>query len=86
MRYRTTQLPNYRVMVWSEISYYRRSNLLRIEGNLNSNSYVCEMLQPKVVPFLQGIPGSMFLRYNALQHVAKTARDFCSAQHMQSLP
>ncbi|GFV95958.1 uncharacterized protein TNCV_2096271 [Trichonephila clavipes] len=32
----------------SVISYHGRSILLRIEGNLNSNGYVREVLQPKV--------------------------------------
>ncbi|GFV64209.1 uncharacterized protein TNCV_1807071 [Trichonephila clavipes] len=34
------------VMVWGGISYHGRSNLLRNEGNLNSNSYVREVLPP----------------------------------------
>lgn len=74
------------VMVWGAISYHGRSNLLRIEGNLNSNRYVREVLQPEVVPFLQGIPGAIFQQDNARPHVARTVRDFCSAQHMQLLP
>ncbi|GFT48294.1 transposable element Tc1 transposase [Trichonephila clavipes] len=40
------------VMAWSVGSYNGRSNLLRIEGNLNSSRYVYEMLQPEVVPLL----------------------------------
>ncbi|GFT75712.1 hypothetical protein TNCV_3125131 [Trichonephila clavipes] len=40
------------VMVWIVISYHGRSNLLRVKGYLNSNRFVCEMLQPEVVPFL----------------------------------
>ncbi|GFX46406.1 transposable element Tc1 transposase [Trichonephila clavipes] len=40
------------VMVWGAISYHGRSNLRQIEGNLNSNRYVREVLQPEVVPFL----------------------------------
>ncbi|GFY00585.1 transposable element Tcb1 transposase [Trichonephila clavipes] len=74
------------VMVWDVISYHGRSNLLRIEGNLNSSRYVREILQPEVVPFLQGIPGAIFQQDNAHLHVAKTVRDFCSAQDMQLLP
>ncbi|GFU76613.1 hypothetical protein TNCV_1272621 [Trichonephila clavipes] len=73
-------------MVWGVISYHGRSNLLRIEGNLNSNRYVHEVLQSKVVPFLQDIPGAIFQQDNARPHVAKTVRDLCSAQHMQLLP
>ncbi|GFT70822.1 transposable element Tcb1 transposase [Trichonephila clavipes] len=36
------------VMVWGVISYHGRSNLLRIEDNLNSNRYVHEVLQPEI--------------------------------------
>ncbi|GFX64531.1 transposable element Tc1 transposase [Trichonephila clavipes] len=74
------------VMVWGAISYHGRSILLRVEGNLNSNRYVREELQPEVIPFLQGIPETIFQQDNARPHVAKTVRDFCSAQHMQLLP
>ncbi|GFT79189.1 transposable element Tc1 transposase [Trichonephila clavipes] len=40
------------VMVWGAISYHGRSNVLRIEDNINSNWYVREVLQNDVVPFL----------------------------------
>ncbi|GFW28319.1 transposable element Tcb1 transposase [Trichonephila clavipes] len=73
-------------MVWGAISYNGRSNLLRIVGNLNSNKYVHEVLQPEVVPFFQGIPGAIFQEDNAHLHVAKTVRDFCLTQHMQLFP
>ncbi|GFX38341.1 transposable element Tcb1 transposase [Trichonephila clavipes] len=32
------------------------------------------------------IPGAIFPQDNARPHVAKTVRDFCSAQHMRLLP
>ncbi|GFV37901.1 transposable element Tc1 transposase [Trichonephila clavipes] len=39
------------VMVWDAISYHGRPNLLRIEGNLNSNRYVREVHNaPKSFP------------------------------------
>ncbi|GFY02993.1 HTH_Tnp_Tc3_2 domain-containing protein [Trichonephila clavipes] len=37
------------VTFWGTVSYHGRPNLLRIEGNLNCNRYVCEVLQPQVV-------------------------------------
>ncbi|GFU13726.1 transposable element Tc1 transposase [Trichonephila clavipes] len=73
-------------MVWDAISYHGRSNLLRIKGNLNSNRYVREVLHPEVVLFHRSIPGAIFQQNNTRPHVAKTVRDFCSAQHMQLLP
>ncbi|GFX68454.1 hypothetical protein TNCV_3998861 [Trichonephila clavipes] len=48
------------VIVWGAISYHGRSNLLPIEGNLNNNRYVSDVLQPEVVSFLQGILGASF--------------------------
>ena len=65
---------------WDAISYDERLNFLGIEGNLNMSRYVCKMLQPEVIPFVQGIPGAIFSQDNALPHVAKTVRDFLSAQ------
>ncbi|GFX74992.1 uncharacterized protein TNCV_1845641 [Trichonephila clavipes] len=67
------------------VLYQGRSNWLRIEGNLNSNRYGHEVIHPEVVPFLQGIPGAIFQQDDARPHVAKTVRDFYSAQHMQLL-
>ena len=58
--------------------------MLRYEGNLNS--YVSEVLQPKIFPFLQSISGAIFQQHNASSHVAKTVRNFCSANHIEVLP
>ncbi|GFX27959.1 uncharacterized protein TNCV_773441 [Trichonephila clavipes] len=58
-------------MIWGAILYHERSNLLRIEGNLDSNRYIHEMLQPEVVSFLQGIPGAVLQQGNAHPHVAR---------------
>ncbi|GFU88684.1 transposable element Tc1 transposase [Trichonephila clavipes] len=80
------QDPPHGVIVLGAISYHRRSNLLRIEGNFNSNRRVREVLQPEVVPFFQGIPGAMFQQDNARPHVAKTVRAFSSTEYMQLLP
>ncbi|GFV66230.1 transposable element Tcb1 transposase [Trichonephila clavipes] len=74
-----------RVMIWGAILYHGRSNLLGIEGNLNSNRYVRVVLQLEVVLFLQGFPGAIFEQNNACPHVAKTVRDFCLAQRIQLL-
>ncbi|GFV63764.1 transposable element Tcb2 transposase [Trichonephila clavipes] len=68
------------------MSYHERLNLLRMEGNLNSNRYIHEVLQLEVFPFLQGIPGAIFQLDNARPRVAKTVRHFCSAQQMHLLP
>ena len=74
------------VIVWGAILYHGRFNLLSIEGNVNSNRCVHEVLQSEVVPFLHGTPGAIFQLNNACSHVAQSVRGFCSAQRMQLLP
>ncbi|GFT02477.1 transposable element Tc1 transposase [Trichonephila clavipes] len=73
-------------MVWGAISYHGQTNLLRIEGNLNSNRYVLEVLHLEIVPFLQSILGTIFQQDYANPHVVKTVRYLCSAQSIQLLP
>ena len=48
-------------MVWGAIGYNMRPRLLLIEGNLNSNRYIKEVLQPELLPLLQATPHAIFL-------------------------
>ncbi|GFV40885.1 transposable element Tcb2 transposase [Trichonephila clavipes] len=52
----------------------------------NSNRYVHKVLQPEVVPFHEGIPGTIFQQDNTRLQFSMNVRDFCSAQHTQLLP
>ena len=74
--------------LWSGVRFciMERSNFLLIDGNLNSNRYISEVLQPEVVPLLQRIPVANFQQDNARPHVAKSVQNFCSAQCIQLLP
>ena len=47
-----------------------------------SYPYVGEVLLPKDLSFLQSSPGAIFQKDNARPYVAKTVRNFCSAQYM----
>ncbi|GFV69990.1 transposable element Tc1 transposase [Trichonephila clavipes] len=73
------------VMVWGAIAYHGRSQLLRIVGNLNSTRYINEVLEPKAIPFLQGLPGAVFQQDNARPHVAKTVKSYLDSQQVQLL-
>ena len=59
--------------------------MLRIDGNLNSNGYVHEVLQLEVFSFFKAIPGAIFQQVYARPHVEKTVRNFCLTHHMQLL-
>ena len=57
--------PTPSVMVWGAIGYNIWSHLLCIEGNLNSNRYIREVLQPEALPLLQATPHAIFQQDNA---------------------
>ncbi|GFX54480.1 transposable element Tcb1 transposase [Trichonephila clavipes] len=53
------------IMVWGGIRYHSRTPLVRIAGNLNSQRYISEVLEPVVFPYLQGLATAIFQRDNA---------------------
>lgn len=74
------------VMVWGAISYHGRSRLIRIDGNLNSDRYIREVVQPEVIPFLQNLPGAVFQQDNARPHVARNVLAFFQAHQTPLFP
>ena len=53
-------LQTHGVMVWGATVFHWLSQLQWTVGNLNNDKYITEVLQPKVVPFLQGIHEAIF--------------------------
>ncbi|GFS90560.1 transposable element Tcb1 transposase [Trichonephila clavipes] len=59
---------------WSRTGYYvlwygvvldiTRTSLVRIAGNLNSQRYISEVLEPVVLPYLQGLVTAIFQQDN----------------------
>ena len=70
------------VIVWGAIRYNMRSRLLRIEGNLNSNRYIREVLQP----LLQATPHAIFQQDNAQPHVVRIVQAFFQRRWVLLLP
>ncbi|PRD28099.1 UNVERIFIED_CONTAM: hypothetical protein NCL1_33460 [Trichonephila clavipes] len=71
-------------MVWSAISYHRRSNLLRIEDIIQWQQVSSEKCyRPKSFPSFKA---SLQLSFSRIMHAHILQRLFCSAQHMQLLP
>ncbi|GFU72708.1 DDE_3 domain-containing protein [Trichonephila clavipes] len=66
------------------IAYDSRSTLTVMRVDLTGQSYVDDILQPLLVPFLNGLPGAIFQQDNARPHTARVAQDFL--RHFQSLP
>ncbi|GFV72660.1 uncharacterized protein TNCV_411791 [Trichonephila clavipes] len=53
------------------IGYQSRSPLVCITGTLNSQRYISEVLEPVVLPYLQGLATAIFKQENARPHVAR---------------
>ncbi|GFV98642.1 transposable element Tcb1 transposase [Trichonephila clavipes] len=64
------------IMVWGGIGYHSRTSLVRIAGTLNSERYISEVLEPVVLPYLQGLATAIFEEDNARPHVARIVQGF----------
>ncbi|GFX56462.1 alpha-soluble NSF attachment protein [Trichonephila clavipes] len=53
------------IMVWRGIGYHSRIPLVRIAGTLNSHRYISEVLEPVVLPCIQGLATAIFQQDNA---------------------
>ncbi|GFX98309.1 uncharacterized protein TNCV_4909521 [Trichonephila clavipes] len=57
------------IMVWGGIGYHSCTPLVRIVGTLNSQRCISEVLEPVVLPYLQGSTTAIFQQDNARPHV-----------------
>ncbi|GFW57420.1 transposable element Tcb1 transposase [Trichonephila clavipes] len=64
------------IMVWGGIGYHSRPPLVRIAGTLNSQRYISEVLEPIVLPYLQGLATAIFQQDNVRPHVAHIVQRF----------
>ncbi|GFV29028.1 transposable element Tcb1 transposase [Trichonephila clavipes] len=53
------------IMVCGSIGYHSHTPLVRIAGTLNSQRYISKMLEPVVLPYIQGLPTAVFQQDNA---------------------
>ena len=64
-------------MVWGGLSAHGRTPLVIIDGNLNAQRYLKEVVRPHVLPFVHGQRRNMtFQQDNARPHVARLIMNF----------
>ncbi|GFX82134.1 transposable element Tcb1 transposase [Trichonephila clavipes] len=68
------------------IGYHSRTPVVRIAGTLNSQRYMSEMLEPVILPYLQGWATAIFQQDNAQPHVARIVQRFFVNQQIELLP
>ncbi|GFV48305.1 transposable element Tcb1 transposase [Trichonephila clavipes] len=64
------------IKVWDGIRYHSHTPLVRIAYTLNSQRYISEVLEPVVLPYLQGLATALFQQDNAQLHVARIVQRF----------
>ncbi|GFV14252.1 transposable element Tcb1 transposase [Trichonephila clavipes] len=74
MHHHTGPAPS--IMVWGGIGYNSRTPLVRIAGTLNIQRYISEVLEPVVLPYLQGLVTAISQQDNARPHVTRIVERF----------
>ncbi|GFW20459.1 transposable element Tcb1 transposase [Trichonephila clavipes] len=73
-------------MVWGGIGYLSHTHLVRIASTLHSQRYISEVLEPVVLPYLQGLATAIFQQDNTRPHVARIAQRFFANHQIELLP
>ncbi|GFY25027.1 transposable element Tcb1 transposase [Trichonephila clavipes] len=73
-------------MVWSGIGYHSRVPLVRIASTLKSQRFISEVLEPVVLPYLQGLVTVIFQQDNARPHVTRIVQMFFVNHQIELLP
>ncbi|GFW01622.1 transposable element Tcb1 transposase [Trichonephila clavipes] len=68
------------------IRVWRHRGEIRIAGTLNSQRYISEVLEPVVLPYLQGLATAIFQQDNARPHVARIVQGFFVNYQIELLP
>ncbi|GFW42626.1 transposable element Tcb1 transposase [Trichonephila clavipes] len=64
------------IMVWCGIGYSSRTPPVRISGTFNSLRYISEVLEPVVLPYLQGLATAILQQNNVRPHVTCIVQRF----------
>ena len=74
------------VLVWGDIMGRRKTNLIVVQGNLNAQGYINQILQPDAVPYLQRHEPAILMHNNARHDVARISRQFPNRNNVNVLP
>ncbi|GFV31398.1 transposable element Tcb1 transposase [Trichonephila clavipes] len=74
------------IMVCAGIGYHSHTPLARIVGTLNNQRYISEVLEPVVLPYLQGLATAIFQQDNARLLVELIVQRFFVNLQIELLP
>ena len=64
----------------------RKTNLIVVQGNLNAQGYINQILKPEAVPFLQRHEPAILMHDNTRPHIARICRQFLNRNNVNVLP
>ncbi|GFW83618.1 transposable element Tcb1 transposase [Trichonephila clavipes] len=73
-------------MVWGGNGYHSRTILVHIAGTLNNQRYISEVLEPVILPYLQGLVTAIFQKDNAQPHATRIVQRFFVNNQIELLP
>jgi len=74
------------VMVWAGIYHNGKTELITVAGNLTSQRYCNEIIEPVVVPFMTQHDVTLFQQDNARPHTARNTQGALRRNNVQVLP
>ncbi|GFW69732.1 transposable element Tcb1 transposase [Trichonephila clavipes] len=84
MHHRTGPAPG--IMVWGDIGYHSRTPLVRIAGTLSNQRNISKVLEPVVLPYLQGLATAILQQDYARPHVTRIIQRFFVNHQIELLP
>ena len=73
-------------MVWDGNMGRRKTNVIVVQGNLNAQGYINQILQPEAVPFLQRHGPAILMHDNTRPYFARICRQFLNKNNVNVLP
>ena len=64
----------------------RKTSLIDVQGNLNAQGYINQVLQPEAVPLLQRHKPAVLMHFIARPYVARICRQFLNRNNVNVLP
>ncbi|GFT19739.1 transposable element Tcb1 transposase [Trichonephila clavipes] len=74
------------IRICGGVGYHSRTPLVLTAGTLNSQHYISEVLEPVVLPYLQGLATAIFQQDSARPHVARIVQRFFVNHQIELLP
>ncbi|GFS66290.1 transposable element Tcb1 transposase [Trichonephila clavipes] len=79
-------VPASRIMAWGGTGFHFRTSLVRIDGTLNRQCYISEVLKPVVLLYIQHLPLAIFQQDNARPHVTCNVQVFFFTNQIELIP